>query len=209
MDNRPGTTQPRTPASPVMPAAEPPPAEVFLRLDQSRGAPYSRSEYARKLLWRLVQMSVWKVAGAKGRARLLRLFGGDVHPTTNIRPSVKIHHPWLLRTGEWSSLGDHVHVYNLGPVVIGSHTTISQNVHLCAGSHDWRDPAMPLLRSSITIGSGTWIGADAFVGPNVRIGHNCVIGARAAAVSNIPDKSVAGGNPARVIMARTPPGVGA
>lgn len=195
----PGTTRP-TP--PTLPPPEPEPERIFLRLDLSRGAPYSRSEYAWKLAWRIVHLTIWRLAGARGRARLLRLFGGDVHPTTNIRPSVKIHHPWLLRTGEWSSLGDNVHVYNLGPIVIGSHTTISQNVHLCAGSHDYRDPAMPLLRSSITIGSGCWICADAFVGPDVRVGHNCVIGARAAVVANIPDQSIAGGSPARVIRQR-------
>ncbi len=199
MSTAPGTHRP-TP--PTLPPPEPPPERIFLRLDLSRGAPYSRSEYARKLVWRLVQATLWPVVGSRGRARLLRLFGGDVHPTTNIRGSVKVHHPWLLRTGEWSSLGDRVHVYNLGPVVIGAHTTISQNVHLCAGSHDHRDPTLPLLRSTITIGSGTWICADAFIGPDVRVGHNCVVAARSVVVSNVLEGEIVGGNPARRIGSR-------
>lgn len=195
---------PPKPPAPKLPPPEPPPAEVYLRLDLSRGSPYSRSEYARKLVWRIVQATLWRIVRPRQRTALLRLFGADVHPTTNIRGSVRIHHPWLLRTGEYSSLGDHVHIYNLGPVVIGPHTTISQHAYLCAGSHDWRDPAMPLLRSSITIGAGCWLCAHVFVGPDVRIGNNCVIGARAAVVSNIPDKSIAGGNPARVLKERPP-----
>lgn len=188
-----------------LPETEPAAGEVYLRLDQSRGSPYARSEYARKLLWRVVRLTLWRVVGSRGRAGLLRLLGGDVHPTTNIRPSVKVHHPWLLRTGAWSSLGDNVNVYNLGPILIGTHTTISQNVHLCAGSHDWRDPSMPLTRPPITIGAGCWVCADAFIGPGVRVGNNCVVAARAVVVKDVPDCSIVGGNPAKVIGVRTPP----
>lgn len=188
-----------------LPPLEPAAAEVFLRLNESRGSPYSRNEYLGKLLWRIVQATIWRVARPRGRAHLLRLFGADVHLTTNIRASVKIHHPWLLRTGKWSSLGDNVHVYNLGPIVIGSHTTISQNVHLCAGSHDWRDPAMPLLRSSITIGHGCWICADAFIGPDVRVGDNCIVAARAVVVGAVPERTIVGGNPAKALKPRPGP----
>lgn len=104
--------------------------------------------------------------------------------------------------GEYSSIGENVSVYNLGPIVIGRHTAISQNVHLCAGTHDWRNPAMPLVRSSITIGSGTWVCADAFIGPDVRVGDNCIVAARAVVVRDVPDRSIAGGNPAAVIRSR-------
>lgn len=190
------------PTAPTLPPPEPPPERIFLRLDLSRGAPYSRSEYARKLVWRLVQSALWPVVGSRGRARLLRLFGGDVHPTTNIRGSVKVHHPWLLRTGEWSSLGDRVQVYNLGPVVIGAHTTISQDVYLCAGGHDYRDPSMPLTRPPIVVGAGCWICAQAFLAPGAHVGNNCVVAARAVVVGRVPDESIVGGNPARVLKKR-------
>lgn len=191
-----------TPSSPALPPPEAPPDQVFFRLDLSRGAPYPRSEYIRKALWRLVQATIFPVARPRWRVKLLRLFGADLHPTAHFRGSVRIHHPWLLRVGQYSSLGENVEVYNLGPIVIGEHTSISQNVHLCAGSHDWRDPTMPLLRSSITIGSGVWICADAFVGPDVRIGHNSLVAARAVVVKSVPDRTVVGGNPAKFIAAR-------
>lgn len=196
---------PPKPPVPALPPREAGPSRVFLQLDLSRGSPYSRSEYVRKMLWRVVQGTVWRVVRARQRTWLLRVFGGDAHPTANIRGSVRVHHPWLLRLGEYSSLGDNVNVYNLGPIDVGRHTTISQNVHLCAGSHDWRDPAMPLVRSSITIGAGCWICADAFIGPDVRVGNNCVVGARAVVVSDTPDEVILGGNPARVIGARRAP----
>lgn len=111
-------------------------------------------------------------------------------------------HPWLLKVGAYSCLGDGVNVYNLGPVSIGEHTVVSQNVHICAGTHDYTRPALPLLRLPITIGSGVWVCADAFVGPGVTIGDNSVVGARAVVTKDVPPAVVVAGNPARVVRAR-------
>lgn len=193
---------PPQPESPGLPTPETPPGELFFRLDLSRRPPYSRSEYLRKALWRVVQKTLFRVARPRWRASLLRAFGADVHATAHFRGSVRIHHPWLLRVGAYSSLGENVEVYNLGPIVIGDQTSISQNVHLCAGTHDWKNPAMPLIRSSITIGSGVWICADAFIGPDVRVGSNCIVAARAVVVKDVPDRTIVGGNPARIISER-------
>lgn len=181
----------KPPPTPVLPPVEAVPARVFFRLDLSRTPPYQRSEYVRKALWRLVQGTVFKVAPNRYRVAMLRLFGADIHPTANIRGTVRVHHPWLLRVGANSSIGDRVEVYNLGPVVIGAQTSISQGVHICAGTHDWKNPTMPLIRSSITIGSGVWVCADAFIGPGVQVGNNSIIGARVVVMRDVPDESTA------------------
>lgn len=195
------------PPQPTLPPREPPPPRVFLQLDKARGAPYTAREYAGKLAWRVVQRTLFRWFRPRGRAWLLALFGGDVHPSVDVRGTVRVHHPWLLRIGRNSSLGENVSVYNLGPVVIGEHTAVSQNVHLCAGTHDWRTPSMPLVRAGITIGSGTWVCADAFVGPGVRVGHNAVVAARAVVVKDVPDGVIVGGNPARTLGPRETPGM--
>lgn len=52
----------------------------------------------------------------------------------------------------------------------------------------------------VIIGNDVFIGADAVILPNVKIGSNVVIGAGAIVTRDIPDNSVAVGNPARVIM---------
>jgi putative colanic acid biosynthesis acetyltransferase WcaF len=132
------------------------------------------------------------------------LFGAKVAATAKIRATVRVIHPWLLTVGEHSSIGDRVRVYNLGELTIGSQTSISQDVHLCGGTHNYRDPALPLVRSPITIGSGVWICADAFIGPGVRVGNNAVVGARAVVVKDVADGIVVAGNPARRIGDRFP-----
>ncbi|MBX3365139.1 MAG: putative colanic acid biosynthesis acetyltransferase [Phycisphaeraceae bacterium] len=104
--------------------------------------------------------------------------------------------------GAYSTLADNVEVYNLGPIDIGDHTVISQNVHLCNGTHDYKDPSLPLLRPNMTIGSGVWVCADAFVGPGVTIGDNSLVGARAVVTKDVPAGVIVGGNPARVLKPR-------
>ena len=107
--------------------------------------------------------------------------------------------PWNLEIGDWSAVGFDALLYNLGPLKIGQRVTISQRAHLCGGSHDFRDSAMPLLKLPVTIDDEAWVGADAFVGPEVRVGKRAVVGARAVAVKDVEARTVVGGNPAEQV----------
>ncbi len=55
----------------------------------------------------------------------------------------------------------------------------------------------------ITVGDNVWIGAGVHVMPGVTIGSNVVIGGGSVVVKDIPDNSVAVGNPCRVVRAIT------
>jgi putative colanic acid biosynthesis acetyltransferase WcaF len=173
-------------------------------LDRSQRRPYTNWEYARRFLWAAVQASLFRFSLPQmttWRRFLLGLFGAKIGHSV-IHPTVKIMHPWLLSMGDWSNLGPRVVVYNLGPIHIGSHTLVSQHVYLCAGTHDYHEPSLPLLRPSISIGSGVWIAAHAFIGPGIHIGDGSVIGARSVVARNVPPGVVAAGNPCRVLKPR-------
>jgi putative colanic acid biosynthesis acetyltransferase WcaF len=137
----------------------------------------------------------------------MKRFGATVNPRAGIGKSTRIMHPWLLKLGA-ASVGENVTIYNLGPVSIGDETVISHDVYICAGTHDYTDPALPLLRPEIKIGNGVWICAGAFIGPGVTIGDNSIVGARAVVMRDVPPGVIVAGNPAKVLKKRPlPPGM--
>lgn len=166
--------------------------------------------------WELVLRVLWSFAQPAFRFSprplfgwrrvLLRLFGARIGAAVNLYPSAVIVMPWNLDIGEWSSVGEGVLVYNLGQVSIGSHVTVSQRAHLCAGTHDHTRRDMPLLKVPIRVEDNAWICADAFVGPGVTVGAGAVIGARAVAVREVSPWTVVAGNPARPVGPRLPEG---
>jgi putative colanic acid biosynthesis acetyltransferase WcaF len=112
--------------------------------------------------------------------------------------------PWNLSIADHVIIGCGVELYALAAIAIESNVLVSQGVHLCAGSHDYRQPNFPLVLRPICVESGAWIAADAFIGPGVTIGAGSVVGARAVVVRNVPPGSVVVGNPARVIKKTAP-----
>lgn len=143
------------------------------------------------------------------RRWLLRVFGAKIGKEVQIYPSVQVFIPWNLEIGDWSSVGFDAVLYNLGKMRIGQRVTVSQRAHLCGGSHDYRDPTMPLLKSSIDIGDDVWLAADSFVGPDVSVGNDAIVGARAVVMKPVPAGAVVVGNPGRVIRFREKEDVGA
>lgn len=165
---------------------------------------YSRKELFLRVLWgcgkfvfRLTPRPCFGL-----RRFILRSFGAKIGSRVNIYSSALIYFPWNLEIGDDSSIGEWALVYNLGLVRIGARTTISQRVHLCAGTHEYNDPTMPLLKPSISVGDEVWICADAFIGPAVKIEQRAIVAAAAVVVKNVAADHIVGGNPARVIKVR-------
>ena len=116
-----------------------------------------------------------------------------------------------LAFGNNVQLNDYVHIVAMDKVTIGnnvlmaSHIFISDNSH---GSYKGDDsdscPTVPPIRrdyptNPIWIGDNTWIGEGVMIMPGTKIGKGCVIGAHSIVRSEIPDYSIAAGNPAKVI----------
>jgi putative colanic acid biosynthesis acetyltransferase WcaF len=136
------------------------------------------------------------------RNLLLRIFGAKIGRGVHVYSSATVYYPWNLVVGDFTAIGEDCLIYNLGKVTIGNRATISHRAHLCAGTHDYTDRSLPLIRSCITVGDDAWICADAFVGPDVRVGEGAIVGARAAVFKTVPDLEIFGGNPAKKIGTR-------
>lgn len=166
---------------------------------------YELGELVRRVLWGIGIYLFWYSPRLLygWRRGLLRAFGASVGQHVRIHPSATVFFPWNLTVGNWSSIGEGAMVYNLGPITIGEKVTVSQRAHLCAGTHDSSDPAMPLQKPPIEVGDQAWICADAFVGPGVTVSEGAVVGARGVAVNDVAAWTIVGGNPARKIKTRT------
>lgn len=165
----------------------------------------TRRERLRETLWELFGQPMLRMTFHNWyglRRKLLVAFGATIHPTARVRPTVKISHPWRLKIGAHSAIGDHAILFCLGPITIGSRCTISQYVHLCAGSHDYTKRSMPLITDPIVIGDDVWIAADVFVGPRVTIGDDTVVGARSTVFHPLPARSICAGDNARPLRQR-------
>ncbi len=172
-------------------------------------SPYSTKEKIGRLLWDIVGQRLFRCTFHTWygvRARIVNLFGAHVATNARLRSTVRIEIPWNLTIGDNSSVGDGTRLYCLGPVTIGSHVSISQHAHVCAGTHDFTKPDMPLLRPPITIEDHAWIAADAFVGPDITVREGAILGARGCAFKDLDPWTIYGGNPAKPLGQRDAPG---
>lgn len=166
---------------------------------------YRPGELARRVLWLILGRPLFRWSPRPAfawRRWVLRRFGAQVGQRVHLYPDSVVYFPWNLSIGDWSAVGEGALIYNLGPVKIGRSVTISQRAHLCAGTHDYTDPAMPLVKPPINIEDQAWVCADSFIGPNVVVGEGAVVGARAVAMRDVPAWSVVAGNPATVVKQR-------
>lgn len=111
-----------------------------------------------------------------------------------------------VSVGDRSSIGVDCEVY--GPVTIGNDVMMGPECVIYTSGHryDRTDITMIEQGSSdvkpVSIGDDTWLGRRVMIMPGVKIGKGCVIGAGAVVTKDIPDYSVAGGVPAKVIKSR-------
>ncbi len=93
-------------------------------------------------------------------------------------------------------------IIDVAKVTIGDNCQFAPNVSIYTAGH----PIHPVSRNSlyeygisVTIGDNVWIGGNTVILPGVHIGSNTVIGAGSVVSKDIPDWTVAAGNPCRVI----------
>lgn len=117
--------------------------------------------------------------------------------------------PLHVEFGVNTSFGEHCFLnYNcvildVAEVTVGNHTLFGPGCQLITVEHpvdDAQARAFGWERGRpITIGDNCWFGAGAMVMPGVTVGDNCVVAAGAVVTKDVPDDSLVGGVPAKLI----------
>jgi putative colanic acid biosynthesis acetyltransferase WcaF len=169
------------------------------------GPTFSLSNRVSRFIWQ----SVWLVAARwtpvsfhRWRIFLLRLFGASISYSAYVYPSVIIWAPWNLEMEDYATLAGGVNCYNIAKVTLKKRAIVSQFAFLCTGTHEYRDPAFPLVAKPIEIGHRAWICGAAFVGPGVSVGDGTVLAAASVAFRSLESWQVYVGNPAVILTAR-------
>jgi acetyltransferase-like isoleucine patch superfamily enzyme len=142
----------------------------------------------------LLKMSLWRCKNRIFYWALWNLFS-------------RVGHRRNLRVGKNSGWNWGCWINAYGGITIGSNVIIGPYCVIHSANHIFADTTIPINKQGfeklpVKIEDDCWLGAKVIVLPGVTIGKGCVIGAGSVVTHDIPEYSVAVGNPAKVIRSR-------
>lgn len=134
------------------------------------------------------------------RALFSQLTGQPVDATFGLFPS------FYTDCGKNIHIGKNVFInmgckfQDQGGIFIGDGALIGHNVVLATLNHAKSpDNRATMIPSPIHIGRNVWIGSNATVLPGVTIGDGAIVAAGAVVTTDVPENTIVGGVPARII----------
>ena len=136
------------------------------------------------------------------RLEILKKLLGKVGKKCYVTPSLFCDYGCNTELGDGVYFNANCVILDCAKVTIGSNTFVGPNVQFYTPIHplDYKtrntfvESAKP-----INVGKNCWLGGSVIILPGVNIGDGCVIGAGAVVTKDIPENSLAVGNPAKVI----------
>jgi acetyltransferase-like isoleucine patch superfamily enzyme len=158
-------------------------------------------------MWKIVSGTIQLSAALNASSCIeeIRERLGDITGKT-IDNSTTVFIPFYTNFGRHTSIGKNVFInhacsfLDLGGITIEDDVLIGPRVNLVSENH----PLDPSQRKSldlkrILIKRNAWIGAGATILPGVTVGENAVVAAGAVVNKDVPDNTIVGGVPAKIL----------
>jgi acetyltransferase-like isoleucine patch superfamily enzyme len=110
--------------------------------------------------------------------------------------------PKNITIGEGTIIGDHAFLDGRAKIKIGNHVDIASEVMIYNSEHNLADPNFTATEEPVTIGNFVFIGPRVIIMPGVSIGDGAVIAGGAVVTKDVPENTIVGGVPAKVIGER-------
>ena len=183
---------------------------IFDRLLRGETIPFNDPEYyhigaacdtTRKLLVTLNgEADLEKV-----RQLLSQITGCEIDASTTLFPPIQINYGKNTRIGKNVFINFDCTFLDLGGITIEDNVMIAPKVSLLSEGHPLEpEHRHQLAPGKVHIKRNVWIGAGATILPGVTVGENAMVAAGAVVTKDVPDNSVVGGVPAKVIKYLNP-----
>lgn len=135
-----------------------------------------------------------------------------LHTFDSSGKNINVEHGANFGTGKGIIIGSHsglgINCKVRGPLIIGDDVMMGPDVIIFTENHCTTRTDIPmrgqgsLPAQKVVINSDVWIGARVIILPGINIGKGAIIAAGAVVTKDVPDYSIVGGCPAKVIKYR-------
>lgn len=130
------------------------------------------------------------------------LAGVKIGSKSHLHIGTQFFNPKNIKIGNGTIIGQNAFLDGRDKLIIGNNVDIASDVMIYNSEHDINSDDFKAIEAPVEIEDYVFIGPRAIILPGVKVGRGAVVAAGAVVTKDVPDFSIVGGVPAKVIGER-------